>query len=340
MAVIAAKAADRFAANLPPGCGMILLHGPNASMIADLARVAAASFAARGPDKPEIHHMECDRLADEPGVLLDEVSTGSLFGGRKVIRMKLGRRQVAGAIELAAPRVTGSHLVIIDGGEIKGDHALVKFFKAGDNLAVITCWDDDPAEWNAWLARQETAAGVKLQPEARALLLELHGRERGIVRMELEKLSVYAGGKTEISAADIEALSHSSLSEEYDALVDAALGGNREAVAADPLMISGNVSNANAALAFLMRQLNILRSIQAKKGSGPADDFLLQRSGVNFRRQGAVRRQLENWPVSKIDIALADAWEAVLNTRRAPQQAASLAGRAFLTTAQAAKERG
>ena len=338
MAAVTTKAADRFAANLPAGAGLLLFYGPNAGLIDDLARTAIACFAARGKDQPEQLHLDCDLLADEPGRLLDEVSSGFLFGGRRVLRLKLGRRSPLPAIVMALPNITAEHLLIIDGGDLKGKHAMVEFCKAESGAAAIACYDEERAEWAQWLDRQQAAMGMKISAEARVIIEELHGKDRGVVRMELEKLAVYAAGQPAIEAADVAALSQASVSDEYDQLVDAALAGDVGAVAADRLMLAPDGAGGIAALGFLTRQLHLLRGINARRPAEPLD-LLMQRSGVFFRRAPAVRQQLDLWPVDKIDRVLAEVSAAVLETRRSPLPAAALAGRALLRTAQAARER-
>ncbi len=58
----------------------------------------------------------------------------------------------------------------------------------------------------AWLKQAATAAGARIDPDAARLLAERAGAEMGRLRADFERLQLYAGTRTRLTRADVEAV--------------------------------------------------------------------------------------------------------------------------------------
>ena len=68
--------------------------------------------------------------------------------------------------------------------------------------------------------------GSRIAPEARDLLLARVGADRALSRGEVEKLALYAAGKTEIDVADVEAIVGDASELAIDRILSAAASGD------------------------------------------------------------------------------------------------------------------
>ncbi len=156
-------------------------------------------------DGGEVLRLDDADLENDPTRITVEVQTIAMFGGRKVVRAIAGRRVNANALKplLEAGKLEG--FLIVEAGNLRPDEALRSLFEKSAGAAAIACYADEVRDLDAMVGEVMTAAGMRIAPEAKKLLIGRLGADRALSRAEVEKLTLFARGKAMIDEADVEA---------------------------------------------------------------------------------------------------------------------------------------
>lgn len=206
----------------------------------------------------------------EYAALVDELGTGSLFGGTRVVIVEDADRargpqqsfitKHRASLEKLVDHPPRSGVLVLVVESLPGNTKLAKLF--GEE-GILRCEVDskgfNPASWCR--ARSQNTYGKKLQPEAARIIAEQHGNELGLLDMELAKLAAAVQGDT-IDARLAESLSGSTAQEVVWKVFDAiAMGQASSALSImdDQYSHGGtpveNSMKFNGALAFHMRRM-------------------------------------------------------------------------------------
>ena len=120
----------------------------------------------------------------------------AMFGGRKVVRALAGRRVNANALK---PLVEGGNIegfLIVEAGNLRPDEALRALFEKSAGAAAVACFPDEVRDLDAMVGEILRAAGMQIAPDAKRLLTARLGADRALSRAEVEKLALFARGKT------------------------------------------------------------------------------------------------------------------------------------------------
>src|SRR3990170_3302441 len=92
--------ADRFLARPDPAIRVVLIYGNDEGLVSERAERFARTVAGDAADPLSHIRLDIDTVADDPGVLADEAHAVPLFGGRRVISIRVaGNRSIEKAIE-------------------------------------------------------------------------------------------------------------------------------------------------------------------------------------------------------------------------------------------------
>jgi DNA polymerase-3 subunit delta len=145
-----------------------------------------------------------------PQDVVDSCNALGLFGGRRLVLVtgveawkdKASTAALAAIAEyLGAPAPETVLALVAD--ELKADAPVVKALGAA--LRVLTYDLPERKELPAWLRKQAERAGLDIEPDALRRLQELGRDDALAMATELDKLALWAGGKT-VTAADVDAL--------------------------------------------------------------------------------------------------------------------------------------
>ena len=129
-----------------------------------------------------------------------------MFGGRKVVRALAGRRVNANALKPLVEAGNIEGFLIVEAGNLRPDEALRTLFEKSAGAAAVACFPDEVRDLDAMIGEILRAAGMQITPEAKKHA-DRHGwaRTAALSRAEVEKLALFARGKTLIEEADVEA---------------------------------------------------------------------------------------------------------------------------------------
>jgi DNA polymerase-3 subunit delta len=95
---------------------------------------------------------------------------------------------------------------VIEAGSLKKDHALRKLVERLREAAAIECYPDSKQDLERLIDTDVRAAGLKIEPDAKAALVQSLGGDRLTTRSELDKLITYAHGAGTITREDVDLL--------------------------------------------------------------------------------------------------------------------------------------
>ncbi len=321
MVAIKPQDAERYLAAPPEGVRLFLIYGSDAGAVTERARLIERAALGRGGGDTAIRFGP-DQLADDPGRVADEARSASLFGGEPVIALRVldGRHNVLGALQPVLEHPPEAAWLIVEAGELPRDSALRRAFEASPRAAAVPTFHAEGAGLVSMIHAAAEAAHVMVDPAAMELLAANLGGDRLATRGELEKLFLYVGDAGQVTAADVEAIVGDTAELRTDAVVDAALLGDHEAleVGLDRLRAEGGSAASLGALA--LRHLLAVSSMRAAYEGGSSISTALDgaRPPVFSRRRSAVEAQLKRWSSAELAGVRRQLADAVELTRRQP----------------------
>jgi DNA polymerase III subunit delta len=305
MVAVKAHEADAFLRALPTKISALLFYGSDEGLISERAKQACTA-AAKGSSPPgEILRLDDLDLEKEPDRITVELTTISMFGGRRIIRVSTSRRVTAATISpLLAGPLEG--ILVIEGGNLKPDEGLRGLFEKAPNAAAIACYADSDRDIEGLIRTILLGFKLDISAEARQLLAGRLGGDRGQSRAEIEKLALYCYGKTRIELADIEAATGDSSELALDMVIIATASGQPAAAlaASERAFAAGESPQALiiATQRYFQRLHRVRTSLEATGSMETAVRAL--RPPLHFKTRDAFTRHVNTWPAAKLLRAL------------------------------------
>ena len=181
-------------------------------------------------------------------------------------------------------------------------------------------------------------AGLSIGRDARAALLASLGGDRLATRGELAKLVLYAHGRTQITAEDVDAVLSDVSSLAMDAVVDAAFSGDFAALEAGSRRLAAEGVHASVLLGAALRHALALLPARLEVEAGrPAGAVVESWRALHFRRKPAVEKQLQRWTSASLKQAAARLQASLLDTRRLADLGDPIAAKTLLDLARVAR---
>mgnify|MGYP001201328205 CR=1 FL=1 len=330
----------RFLATLPHETKAILFYGTDEGLIAERAERLAKALA-NDPKLPgEILRLADSEFSDDPGRLGVELRTVSMFSGRKIVRLGIdGRFRVETITTLLEGPLEG--FLILESGNLKPDSKIRTFFAGAANAAAVACYPDDSQSLGSLIDQVASDAGMAISADARMHLAGLLGADRVLSRNEVEKLVLYASGKSEISIEDIDAVVADAGELTVDRVTEAAANGDAGTALreCDRAVASGEAVQTIllAMQRYVLRLHQIGTQIQAGKSFELATRML--RPPLHFKQRDSLAAQTRTWSPANISSALAATQRAIEATRLNPALERELAERLLMEIARLGRPR-
>lgn len=314
-----------------PAIRAVLLYGPDSALVADHAAALARRMTKSSEPPGEIVRLDDRDLAEEPGRLITETQTLSMFSPQKVVRVTAGARF---PVDLAA-ELLGLPLeacLVVEAGNLRPSAKLRKIFEAAKAAAALPCYDIAPRDMAAFIDTELEAFGVTIAPDARTHLVTLFGGHQARARTETGKLALYAGEGGTIRVEDVDAALGDISQGALDALT--VCTGDRNTAEAlrqlDRLVATGQ--SPQGAMAALGRHFARLHKVCAAiEASKPARTVLGGfRPPLHFRQRDALEAQSRNWSRARAAKAIELISTATLSARRRPELEQQLAERLLI----------
>jgi DNA polymerase III subunit delta len=333
MVAIKAADADAFVARPDPARPVVLVFGPDAGLVSERANALIKASVDDVNDPFALARIEAEALSAEPSRLAEEAQTIPLFGGRRAVWVKAGGRNIAPAVEalLALPRIECR--VVIEAGDLRRNAPLRAVCERAKNAAALPCYADSERDRARLIDEEMRAAGLKLSPDARAMLIPLLGGDRAASRSEIAKLTLYAAGGGEVGVDDVTAVVSDASGLAIDDIVDAAFAG-RPAELEVQLAKARTAGSPPGSIFFAaQRQVAQLHKWRTAIETGSGFSLDAVQPPLHFRRKAQIEAALKLWNAARLATTMAELADAVLQSRRNPNLADTIAERALLAIA-------
>ena len=340
MTDVKARDAARFLERLPPAITAVLLYGSDTGLVAERSDRLAKALAA-DPKRPgDILRLDEDDMADDPDRLVVELRTVSMFGDRKIVRLrgeaKLKPDLAAG---LLAPDIPLEGFLIVEAGNLKPDSKLRTAFAQAAAGAAVACFPDDAGTLASLANEVLDASGLAMTREVRQHLIALLGADRALSRNEIEKLALYMGERKEVTIADVDAVVGDAAEQALDLVINAAAGGRIEAALAEFDRSIGAGESVQSVLLALQRHLwRLHQVVAAKEGGKPVESALRTIwPPLHFKQQAAMTEQARLWSADGAAGILALCQTAITDSRLMPLLEREIAERLLMQVAMQGK---
>jgi DNA polymerase-3 subunit delta len=317
MVAPSAASAAKFLSSPPAAVRGFLFYGSDSSQIAARAEGLVRALADKIGRDAEIIRLHDSDLGADPGRIAVELSTGSLFGGTKIVWLTALplKAQAALAVTAGSP-IEGAYLAV-QAPDMKKTHKLVQAFEAAPYLAAIASHGEDEQSLSAAIRRQVQAAGYDIAADAAALIAVRCDFSALLAQSETEKIVTYAGPSRQISAADADACLADQQTAGLSEIADSALNGEgRKALLAFERFMAAE-QNVTAVLIVLGQALLRLHALRSAADAGTP---LLQamkelRPPVFYKQQDVIAAQARRWTAGALSAQIARLNETLRETR-------------------------
>jgi DNA polymerase-3 subunit delta len=311
--------------------GVFLAYGPDAGLVRETGSRLAARLGAGGPEPADLVVLEGGELDSDPSRFAVEAGSMSLFGGRRIVRVRgAGKGLVVVLAGFAAD--PGDAAIVLEAGNLTPRDPLRTLVEGARFGRALPCYPDTEESLARLIADTFAAARIAIEPDAAATLRESLGNDREVTRRELEKLVIYAGENGRIGRDDVVALCADNAALVLDAICDAMASGH----AADLEQALGRAAaaavNPQQVLAATLGHVATLRRWRAQvdAGSSPAEVLRDARPRPHFSRTAGLQNQLRTWSDARLAAAAARLQTATAESRQVYPLREAIARRAVL----------
>lgn len=339
MTALKAHEVERFLKQPDLEAGILLVYGPDSGLVRETGQRLVRHFAGGDTDGMGLVTLDGAELDSDPGRLLVEARTGSLFGERRVVRVRGAGKALTVPLSELLDDPSGAIIVLEAGNLLPRDalRALVETAKAG---RALPCYPDSDEQILKLIVETFAAADIRAEPDVAATLRDTLGNDREITRRELEKLTLYAAGSKALTREDVLTLCADNAALLLDEIADAigtGHAGRLDAALGRALAASVKPQQLLAAVALHFSQLRRWRTI-VDAGTAPRDVLEGARPKPHFSRKSALEQQLRLWSDASLALATERLLHATGETRKNYGRAETITRRAFLSLTQMAAQ--
>jgi DNA polymerase-3 subunit delta len=321
-----------------PRIGVFLFYGPDTGLINERARAVAERSVDDPSDPFQLIRIDGDDIASDPGRLADEAGTMGLFGGKRAIWVKATSRNIAPAVDAVLKGELQDAVVVIEGGDLQKSSPLRTLCERSQRALALPCYADEGKNLGAVVDDTLKSSGFSITRDARAALLASLGGDRLATRGELSKLMLYAHGQREITLEDVDAIMSDVSSLAMDAVVDAAFGGEGTGLETGSRRLAAEGVHASVLLGAALRHAMMLLTARLTVEEGkPVSAVMEGMRSLHFRRKPLVERHLQRWTSATLKQAITALQASLLETRRMADLGDTIAAKALLDLARAAR---
>lgn len=314
---------------------VFLIYGPDNGLVSERAHELSKKTGVDLTDDFAVIKLEASELSSYPGRLTDEIGSIGLFGGDRLIWIKNAGsdKKLPEAARVVLEDIPEGVTLIIEAGDLKKSSALRKMMEKASSALAIPCYADDGRALQTLIDRELGAANLRIENDARQILLGFLGGDRLASRGELQKLTLYCQGQEKITLSDVVAAIGDASSISVDETVDAILSGNINDL--DRYFAKIVISKTPIFLVLRsclvqLQQIDIMRSEMEinKKQAGQVMTELGRY--IHFKRKPAFEKALKKWTCNKLRSEMDRLSRTILETRKNAALEESIARQALM----------
>lgn len=320
--------------------GVFLAYGPDAGLVRETGQRLARRFAGSDADGMNLVVLDAAELDADPARLAVEARTTSLFGDRRVIRVRNAGKSLTTTLSELAQDPQGAVIVLEAGNLAPKDplRALVETAKLG---RALPCYPDSDETVGRLIADTFSKAGIAADADTMAAIRDSLGNDREVTRRELEKLVLYAQESKRLTREDVLTLCADNAALVLDEIADALGAGHAQGLDTALERALAAAVNTQQILAAALNHFATLRRWRTEVDLGRSPGAVLDsaRPKPHFSRRANLERQLRVWTDEALNAALDRLQTAVADSRKRYDLQETIAKRALLAVSMMAAER-
>lgn len=339
MGALKAHEVSRFVDRPDLEAGIILAYGPDAGLVRETGQRLARRYAGNDADSMNLVILDGAELDADPSRLAVEAKTTSLFGDRRVIRVRSAGKSLV--MPLTELRDNPGSIIILEAGNLPPKDPLRALVEAAKLGRALPCYPDNDESLGRLISETFSKAGIRADQDTVAALRDTLGNDREITRRELEKVVLFAADSKLLTRNDILTLCADNAALVLDEVVDAT--GTGHAADLDTALERAIAQSVNSQqiLASALSHFTTLRRWRVEVDSGKSPGAVLDnaRPKPHFSRRSSIERQLRLWTDDALSAALDRLQLAVADSRKRYGLADTVSRRALLAICTMAAER-
>jgi DNA polymerase-3 subunit delta len=339
MGALKAHEVSRFVDRPDLEAGIILAYGPDAGLVRETGQRLARRYAGNDADSMNLVILDGAELDADPSRLAVEAKTTSLFGDRRVIRVRSAGKSLV--MPLTELRDDPGSIIILEAGNLTPKDPLRALVEAAKLGRALPCYPDNDESLGRLISETFSKAGIRADQDTVAALRDTLGNDREITRRELEKVVLFAADSKLLTRNDILTLCADNAALVIDEVVDAT--GTGHAADLDTALERAIAQSVNSQqiLASALSHFTTLRRWRVEVDSGKSPGAVLDnaRPKPHFSRRSSIERQLRLWTDDALSAALDRLQLAVADSRKRYGLADTVSRRALLAICTMAAER-
>lgn len=339
MTALRANEVERFVERPNLEAGVILVYGPDSGLVREIAQRLVRRFAGGDSSSMNLVTLDGSEVDADPARLVIEARTGSLFGDRRVVRVRGAGKSAVMALTELLEDPSGA-IVVVEGGDLKPRDALRALVEAGKAGRTLPCYPDTSATLEKLIVDWLGKAGIQADADVAPTLREILGNDREVTRRELEKLAFYAAESGTLTREDVLTLCADNGAMAIDAILDSTGTGHAEKLdtALDRALSAG--LNLQQLLTMAIGHFTALRRwrVDVDAGRSARDVLASARPRPHFSRTALLEQQLRSWSDRALAAALERLQLAVAESRKRYSLQGTVVRRALLAVCRMAAE--
>lgn len=312
-----------------------LIYGPDSGLVSERARELSKKTKVDLTDDFSVIKLEASEISSDPGRLADEIGSVGLFGGDRLIWVKNagGDKKLPDAISAVLSEIPDSVTLIVEAGDLKKSSPLRKLSEKSSLALAIPCYADDGRALQAIIDQELSAGKLRIEADARQLLVGFLGGDRLASRGELQKLTLYCQGQETITVEDVTEAIGDASAISVDETVDAILTGNINDL--DTFFSKIVISKTPIFLVLRsclvqLQQIDVMRS-EIEMNKKQAGQVMAEMGRyIHFKRKPAFEKALRKWTCTKLRSEMDRLSNTILETRKNATLEESIARQALM----------
>ena len=334
MTALKAHEVERFLRRPDLEAGILLVYGPDTGLVRETAQRLVRHYAGADGDGMGLATLDGGEIDGDPGRLLVEARTSSLFGEKRVVRVRNAGRSAAAALAELAADPSGA-IIVLEAGNLTPRDALRALVEGARTGRALPCYADTDETIAKLINESFAAAGIRADPDVATTLRDQLGNDREVTRREIEKLVLYADQSKSLTRDDVLTLCADNAALVLDEIADAIGAGHAEKL--DQALSRALAANINPQqlLASVMQHFAQLRRWRTvvDAGVGIRDVLDGARPRPHFSRRAAMEQQLRLWNDASLAIATSRLHDATGESRKNYGRSETVVRRVFLALA-------
>lgn len=331
MTALKAHEVARFLARPDLSEGIFLAYGPDGGLVRETAQRLIRYLSGDDPASANVTIFDGPELQADPSLLVLEARSVSLFGGKRIIRVRNATKALV--MPLTELRDDpGGTAIVLEADNLTPRDALRALIEQAKFGRALPCYPDTDETLMALMRETFNQAGIRADADVAPTLRDILGNDREITRRELEKLVLYAAQSKVLTREDVLLLCADNGALAIDSILDSTGGGHAEKLElALNRALAANV-NPQQLLAMLNTHFANLRRWRVEVDAGKSPRSVLEgvKPKPHFSRLGALEQQLRLWTDESLAAANERLLNAVSDTRRRPALADAVLRRTTL----------